>query len=523
MYRSGGERAAPVRFKLMDVFIARQPIFDRQKQVFAYQLVYRSEDFQAAFGEHARIAGTEAIGNTLLTIGIDNLLCGKKAFINFDRSLLLGELPSILPPEILVIELAPSVEPDQEVLDAGGRLQAQGYALALDDFVPQAQREPLARLARFLKVDMEAVPRSDQQQLLRTYRPLGIAVLAGKVETQEDFEWAREAGYDYFQGYFFARPVSVHGRRIPAAKFTCLLLLAEAQQPELDFRTLEALISRDVWLSYSLLLYVNSALFAHSADVHSIKHAMAVLGEEGIRHWAVLAALPQLAKNKPGELVTVSLVRARLCERLAGLVKVPPQQALLMGLFSLLDALTDLPLDEALARVHAAPAIQAALLDTVPSGDPFWSIMQIVRRYERGEWHTLEELAATLGIPVKSVPEAYAESTLWAQQALHATFRKFDTRRHVRYAVTGPLRVLWEDREGKEAVIQASLMNVSVEGFQLLVSEKIPLLSYLRCNEPKLGLCARGRVRYCNYLKGKYLIGVECRGGTGWHPPADLG
>ncbi|HVN03387.1 MAG TPA: HDOD domain-containing protein [Bryobacteraceae bacterium] len=506
----------------MDVFIARQPIFDRQKQVFAYQLHYRSEDCQAASGENERIAGTEAIGNALLTIGIDNLLCGKKAFISFDRSLLLGELPSILPPEVLVIELPPSVEPDQEVLDAGGRLHEQGYDLALDDFVPQARREPLARLARFLKVDVDAVSRSDQQQLLRTYRPRGIGVLADKVETQEDFEWAREAGYDYFQGYFFARPLSVRGRRIPASKFTCLLLLAEAQQPELDFKRLEALISRDVWLSYSLLLYVNSALFARTAEVHSINHAMAVLGEEGIRHWAVLAALPQLAKNKPGELVTVSLVRARLCERLASLAKVPPNQALLMGLFSLLDALTDLPLDEALDRVHAAPGIKAALIDCAPRGDPFWSIIQIVRRYERGEWKTVKELAATLGIAVSSISAAYAESTLWAQQTLHATFRKFNTRRHVRYAVTGPLHVLWEDREGKEAVIQATLMNVSVEGFQLLVSEKIPLLSYLRCNEPKFGLCARGRVRYCNYVKGKYLIGVECRSGTGWHPPADL-
>jgi len=514
----------PVRFEAMDVFVARQPIFDRQKQVFAYQLLYRSEDFQTAFNaKNDMIASAEVIGNTLLTIGIDNLLCGKKAFINFDRSLLLGGLPSVLPPDILVIELMPTVEPDPEVLDAGQRLREQGYALALDDFASNTTREPLVGMAKFLKVDVAATSRPDQQRLLRAYRSRGVAILAEKVETQEDFAWARDAGYDYFQGYFFARPVTLRGRRIPATKFTCLLLLAEAQKPEPDFARLETLISRDVWLSYSLLLYVNSALFALTAEIHSISHAMAVLGESGIRHWAILAALPELAKDKPGELVTMSLVRARFCESLACFTPARPNQALLMGLFSLLDALTDLPMEEALAKVHAAPEIKAALTDTAAPGDPYRDIIELVRHYETGGWNTVKTLAGALGIEIARIPETYADSMLWAQQALHATFRKFNTRRHVRYALTGELRILWEDRAGKEAVIQATLMNVSVQGLQLLVAEKIPVLSYIRCNEPRFGICARGRVRYCNYVKGKYLIGVECRGGTGWHPPAALG
>jgi c-di-GMP-related signal transduction protein len=508
----------------VDVFVARQPIFDRQRRLYAYELLYRARASQSAFDEIDRATATvQVISNTLLTIGVENLLCGKKAFINFDRGLLLGGLHEVLPPEVLVIEVLESVTPDAEVLAACRRLCGQGYAFALDGFVPDPQREPLARLAKFIKVDLLATSRPDQERILRTYRLQGIAMVAQKVESQEEFEWALGAGYDYFQGYFFAHPATVGGRRIPAAKLTCLRLLAEVQQIEPDFERLQTLISSDVWLPYSLLLYVNSALFAHTAEIRSIRHAMAVLGEESIRHWAVLAALPPLAKDKPGELVTVSLVRARFCELIAGLARIAQHDlAFLMGLFSLLDALTDLPLPEALAKVHAAPAITGALTGTAPPGDPHLNVYQLVCRYEAGDWDAVTALAATLDIQTSPVAEAYAEATFWAQQALHATFRRINTRRHMRQPASGELRLLWENRAGGEGFIPAKLMNVSVEGLQLLISEKLPVPSYVSCNDGKLGICGRGRVIYCNYVKGKYLIGVEFRGGTGWRRTAAL-
>jgi c-di-GMP-related signal transduction protein len=500
----------------MDVFVARQPIFDRQRHLYAYRLLYDSAAcLNTTDGPTAAI---QVVANTLLSIGIENLVCGKRAFIKFDRSLLLGGLHSVLPPEILVIDLLDSVEPDAEVLAACRELCHQGYACALDNFVPGPRRDPLVGLTKFIKVDLRATSRQDQERLLRTYKPLGISLLAEKVETQEEFEWALDAGYDYFEGYFFARPATLRGRRIPAAKLTCLRLLAEAQRIESDFELLHTLISRDVWLSYSLLLYVNSALFSRTSEIRTIKHAMTVLGEEGVRRWAVLAALPAMAKDKPGELITLSLVRARFCERLAELAGVcPPNLGFLLGLFSLLDALIDLPIAEALAKVHCAPAIMDALTGTAPPGDPTLAVYQMVCRYEAGDWKDVTALAAVLDIKASQITEVYAESTFWAQQALHATFRKINTRRHVRHAAIGELRILWEDRAEGEGVIAAKLVNVSVEGLQLLVSEKMPVPSHIRCHDQKLGISGRGRVRYCNYVKGKYLIGVEFRGGTGWH------
>jgi EAL and modified HD-GYP domain-containing signal transduction protein len=508
----------------MDVFVARQPIFDRQRQLYAYRLLYRSASCQSVTDRiDDPTAAVMVLANTLLAVGIENLVCGRKAFLKFDRSLLLGGLHSVLPPEILVVELLDSVEPDAEVLAACQEICAQGYTCALGEFVPHPRREPLVRLAKLIIVDVGATSRQDQEHLLRTYRSLGIALLAEKVETQAEFEWALGAGYDYFEGYFFARPAAVVGRRIPAARLTCLRLLAEVQRIESDFELLHTFISRDVWLSYSLLLYVNSALFSHTTEIRTIKHAMTVLGEEGVRHWAVLAALPVLAKDKPGELVTLSLVRARFCERIADVARVsPPNLGFLLGLFSLLEALTEIPIGEALAKVHSAPAIAAALTGTAPPGDPYLTVYKMVCRYEMGDWEAVSALAAALDIQASQISGVYAESVFWAQQALHATFRKINTRRHVRQAATGELRILWEDRAEAEGFIVAKLMNGSVEGLQLLVSEKMAVPSYIRCHDTKLGISGRGRVRYCNYVKGKYLIGVEFRGGTGWRMPPGL-
>lgn len=501
----------------MDVFVARQPIFDRQRHLYAYELLYRSNAHQTTYDNaDSTAATTQLIANSLLAIGLDNLLCGKKAFINFDRQLLLGGLHTVLPPNLLVIEVLEWVEPDDEVLAACRRLAADGYTIALDDFSPHPSLEPLTHIAKLIKVDLRITSRQDQLQLLRTYRPLGIAMLAEKVETQEEFEWALSAGYQYFQGYFFARPAIMRGRKIPAAKFLCLRLLAEVQQIEPDFAQLESLISSDVSLSYSLLLYVNSALFSRAMEITSINRAILSLGQEGIRHWAVLAALPVMASDKPSELVTLSLVRARFCELMATRLGIAqPNLAFLMGLFSLLDAISDLPLADALVKVHAAPAITGALTGTAAPGDPYANVYQTVCRYEAADWDAVAALAAQSSVTPSQIAAAYTESTMWAQRALRATMRKTDSRRHVRHFITGSLGLVWEERNGHKRTVPARLVNASVGGLQLQVPEQMPPASSITCHDPQLGISGTGCVRYCNRVNGKYVIGVEFPAGTG--------
>lgn len=406
----------------MDVFVARQPIFDRQRQLYGYELLYRSERSRNQFdGTEASAATKQVISSTLLSIGLENILGGKKAFVNFNHRLLSDGMHLSLPRESTVIEILESVEPNADLLALCRGIHNQGYMIALDDFVSSPQFEALTNLAQLIKIDMRATTRIEQQRLLGVYRPRGIAVLAEKVETYEEFEWARSAGYDYFQGYFFARPSVLQSQDVPASKLNCLRLLSELQKPDLDFKCVEDLIRRDVALTYRLLRYVNSALFSRRGEVRSIERALMIVGTEDVRRWVTLATLPMLATDKPGELAKLSIVRARFCERLIQLCGITLQnEAFLMGMFSLLDALLDRPLDEALGSVNLGPDIMQALLGTAPDENVLSRIYRLTRRYEQGDWDEVERLAQGCGFSGAAAGEVYVEATLWAEQMLRA-------------------------------------------------------------------------------------------------------
>jgi len=404
----------------MDVLVARQAIFDRDRRVHGYELLFRSEAGQNAFdGTEGGLATKQVLANSLLVIGLENLVGAKKAFVNFGRGPLLQGWHSALPPENTVIELLEDVEPDDEILEACRDLRKQGYQLALDDFVFRAGSERLLQVADLVKIEIQSIPRPEQKALVRSYRARGLQTLAEKVETHEEFNWAREAGYDFFQGYFFARPVIVRGRKIPAAKLHCLRLLQEAQRPELDFDRLEALILEDVSLSYQLLRYVNSPLFGLVNRIRSIRQALLFFGENDLRKWIALATLARTADDKPGELIMHSLVRARFCESLAQRAdRGQDQSAFLMGLFSLLDALIDRPIEEAVAEMNLAPEIAAVLNGRAPDSDMLRRVYDLAKAYELADWARVEELAGQARISTSCLGEVYCAAAGWAQQIL---------------------------------------------------------------------------------------------------------
>ena len=402
----------------MDVFVARQAILNRNKDLFGYELLFRSSADKNLFdGTDSTSATSQVIANTLFSAGLEGMLGGKKAFINFDRKMLLGGAFSILPRETLVIEVLESVEPDEEVVAACARLSERGYTIALDDFVHHPKFEPLVRNAHFLKIDLLATPRAEQRRLVAKYRSQGLRILAEKVETLEEFEWARSIGFDFFQGYFFTRPVIVRGRQISTSKMSCLRLLQEVQGEELDFDKLRELIKADVSFSYKLLRFTNSAMFAHQSEIRTIEHALMVLGEDGIRCWVSIAALSSLANDKPRELIVQSLVRAQFSERLgymAGFKAAP--HCFQVGLFSLLDALLDRTIEYALQQIKLAPAVENTLLGTASSDDRTAIVYALVRRYEAADWDTVARLANGLGVESADIGALYLESVRWAAE-----------------------------------------------------------------------------------------------------------
>jgi EAL and modified HD-GYP domain-containing signal transduction protein len=503
----------------MNVWIARQPIFDRETQVYGYELLFRASEYSDRFdGGDAAAATTQVLAHTFLGIGLDNVLSGRKAFVNFDRSLLTGSLHSILPRKDVVLEVLETVDAGPEVLAACRRLRAEGFTIALDDFVSRDETEPLTEFAQVIKVDLQATSRAEQQRMLGAYKPRGIAMLAEKVETQEEFKWALDAGYDFFQGYFFARPAVVPGRQIQPVKAACLGLLSETQRGELNFDRIGTLIASDVALSWQLLRYVNSALHARREGIHSIPQALNLVGENNIRHWAALATLPVLARNKPDELVTLALVRAHFSERLAQLANMAgvsggclTGDAFLMGMLSVVDALLDLPLKEALRRANVAPAIGNALLGTAAAGDRLQNIRRLVSAWEAGDWAAVSGLTAQAGIAEDAAGEAYGESTLWAQKALQGAARRNYSRRRTRQSRAEALTLRWTDAASREVTVEAVLINASAGGLGVRANEPAPVNCMVWFDAPGLGISGRGSVRYCHAAREGNLIGIECR------------
>lgn len=404
----------------MDALVARQAIFDRERRLFGYELLFRSNARPDAFdGTEAGLATKQVLANSLLVIGLENLVGANKAFVNFGRVQLLQGLYSSLPPANTVIELLETVKPDDEVIEACRLVRAAGYQLALDDFVLRPGSERLMDVADFVKIEIKSADQAGHKALVDLARKRGLKTLAEKVETQEEFEWTRSVGYEYFQGYFFAKPANVRGRHIPSSKLHCLQLLKEAQQPELDFDRLEELILKDVSLSYQLLRYVNSPLFALTSTIRSIRQALLYFGESELRKWITLATLTRAGDDKPNELIRHSLVRARFCELVAELASATlAETGFLTGLFSLLDALTDRPLEETLVELSLAPDIAAALAGKAAKNDPLAGILDLARAYESANWERVGEIGANIGIPIEGFGDAYCQAAGWAKQLL---------------------------------------------------------------------------------------------------------
>jgi c-di-GMP-related signal transduction protein len=353
--------------------------------------------------------------NAVLGVGLDRLLGGKPAFINFDRTLLLGDWTTLVPPEKSVIEILETVPPDQEVLAACHKLRQEGYALALDDCLDDERTAAFAPFVDILKVDFLQTSPADQETLARRYQKLGIRMLAEKVETEPEYRRALQLGYDYFQGYFFAQPSVLKATRVPASHMNGLRLMKQIQREELDFRAIEELVRQDVSFSHSLLTYLNSAAFHWADRVNSVRHGLLLLGSGEIRKWGCMASLSSLGKSLPPVLMAQVLMRGRFGEMIASSAKLPLGESdpFLLGMFSLLDAILGRPLQGILDDLNISRNIRDALLGTAGEVDPLSLVLKIVKSYEVGNWREVESAAQVIGVSSDDLNTCYLDSLSW--------------------------------------------------------------------------------------------------------------
>jgi EAL and modified HD-GYP domain-containing signal transduction protein len=398
-------------------FVARQPIFDRQRRLFGYELLFR-DSWENSFGAglDADIACRSTLDSSLL-MGLDQLCENGIGFFNCTRETLMNDYMTLLPKERVVLEILETITPDQEVMEACIRLKTAGYRLALDDFLVDDPRRVLVPLADMLKVDWMATTPEQCRHLVDEYTRPDLMFLAEKIETPDDLKVAMELGFHYFQGYFFQKPVILHVREISPMQIHALSLLREVSRAVVNLNEVEKQIKTDASLVYRLLRYLNSSAFFFTAEIRSVRHALMVLGEKQIRKWVALVVTLHAGAAASTELIRTALTRARFCETLAPHVSGGSEDLFFLGLMSLLDVILELPLAEMLDRVPSAQEIKAALLgEPSPLAAPF----ELALAQETGNWQRMQDLAQQLHLDEVEVSASYWRAVAWAKDACQA-------------------------------------------------------------------------------------------------------
>jgi len=345
-----------------DFLIGRQQIFDRDLRVFAYELLFRDINGNAAetFGPTA--ASNQIIVDSLLEYGLDQVVGTQLAFVNFTRENLLSETPFLLPKDKVVIEVLEDVHIDEALIQALQDLVQKGYRIALDDFVFDERWLPLIEMAHLIKFDIQKVTPAASGWVMERLKELPVRFLAEKVETQEQYREYRALGCDYFQGFLFSKPNVVRGKRLETSQHAVLQLLAKINQPKVSIPDLARTVSMDVGLSYKLLRYINSAFFALPKQIDSLNFAITYLGIREIQRWTSLISLASFP-DQPKEIVKIALIRARMCESLAAYLKLPgTEQFFLVGLMSTIDQLLEIALDDVVASLPLSREVKNALV-----------------------------------------------------------------------------------------------------------------------------------------------------------------
>ena len=397
-----------------EAFIGRQAILDQQQKVYAYEILFRS-GLKNAFDPtlDGNVATQSVMVGTMLEFGLKKLVSDKKAFINFTEQNLLNRAPKLLPPENVVVEILENVQPTSEIVEAVQELKAEGYKIALDDFVLLPGYEPLIEMADIIKVDFRITTDPEERQKLREILPSHVRLLAEKIETEEEFHQAMAFGYVLFQGYFFCKPAILHQKKLTSNALSRMRLLKEINRQNVDFASMTNVISSDTNLVHKLLTYINSAGIGLVNHVSNLKQATVLLGASGVKRWVTLISLQTFSEDKPPELFTLSLLRAKFCELIAGELKRPgltQDAGFLIGMFSLLDVLLMLPMEEVLKEVALADDLNAALLG---EDNDLRRILDLVIAYEKGDWDKVIACCEREHIPVDHLKPKYDAVLEW--------------------------------------------------------------------------------------------------------------
>lgn len=377
----------------LSVYLGRQPIFDRDMNIYAYELLFRDSGKNYANIPDGNAATSTVILNLTTEFGFLAATGNKTAFINLSEEFLTGEITVTLPPDKTVLEILEDTIINDNLINGLKMLVERGYKLALDDFIYSSVWEPLLPMVDYIKVEIPQLSREEIKNHVKQLKKYNIKLLAEKIETEDEYNYLRACGFDLFQGYFLARPKVVEGKTIPVSKLSILGLLADLNNEDVDIDDLVKSISNDVSLCYKILRYINSAYYALVRKVESIHDAITYVGIKRLKQWAMLVAISNLS-SKPDDLMQLSMTRAYMCEQIAErLGEDEPQRFFSIGLLSTLDMLLGLPMKQILDSLPLSTQIQDALMSY---DGQTGRVLECALTYENGDWDKLNTLEIDL-------------------------------------------------------------------------------------------------------------------------------
>lgn len=401
----------------MYFYAARQPILDVDKNLYAYELLFRDGVDNVFPGIDEDEATTRIIEGSQFNLGIEHLTGNKPAFINFTLDTILKNYPTMVSPNSLVVEILETVQPGKRLLESVKELKDLGYVIALDDYEHKPVWRHFFPFVDLIKIDLRAMSFDEIEQVIADISDFPkIKLLAEKVETSEEFEKCKELGFQYFQGYFFSKPELVKTKTLSPAQMTLAELLYETSTPDVDLPKITQIFERDVNLSYKLLRYTNSAAFKRRTEISTIKQALVVLGKYELKKFLSLLFTASVSSDKPIELLKLAMVRARFCENLAAIEGgADTSMAFLTGMMSLIDAILDQDIEKVMEQLPLSAEIKEALIN---KEGILAEYLSLAVAYEKGEWENEKAIEAKLKLSERQVPATYANAIDWAAEQM---------------------------------------------------------------------------------------------------------
>ncbi len=391
--------------------IFRQPIFDREKKVVAYNVEVRTFD---DLGTHNKFFFNKSVTvDQHLTEKIKKIANGKKIFIHFDIDSIKKEIPLTFSEKKIGINIEDNLNKDSELRENIEKLKLKGFDLIIDGFDLKDNEGSMMNLADIFTVDFRKDTIKNKKSVLGIEDQESIKLLARDVETETDFNIALNKDFDYFQGNFFTRLDIIPTENIPSFKINLIKLLKELNKKKLNFSEIEEILKRDVALTFNLLKFMNSASLGIKTTITSINHALNLLGEIELKKWLSVMVSTSIGSDKPEELLRTSLVRAKFCEQIAEELemKIEKNDYFLTGMFSLIDTFVGRPVLELLNDLPLKDEIKAALSG---KDNHLWKVLELVKDFENGRWHEVNQSLLRAELSKVKITEFYNKAIEWS-------------------------------------------------------------------------------------------------------------